>query len=111
MAQRDSGVAKRQSGLTEQEAKNPIYYEVEFQGFMTEVSWKGDYGFVSRETITRLDGTAKLGISLSQDLRLHVKKNRELGDPLPKDSWVRFFIGPDERSRDGVEAVGGRLLK
>jgi len=86
-----------------------VSYQTEFRGRIINVSRKGDYGFVGRNTISRMDGK-DLGIDFRHDLRLHVKKNRELSDPLPWDVTVRFFLGPDPHSRDGFEVLGARLL-
>ena len=88
-----------------------ICYVVEFQGQIVNTSSGGDYAFVQASTVRRMDGGSGLGFEPTGDLPLHVKKNKELGDPLPKNGWIRFFIGPYEHSRGGIEVVNARLLR
>ena len=88
-----------------------IFYVVEFQGRISNTGPGGDYAFIEADSIRRIDGGKGLGFDLPGDLRLHVRKNQKLGNPLPKDAWVRFFIGPDDHSLHGMEVVNARLLR
>lgn len=82
--------------------------KVEYRGYLTHVVRHGDYGFILRNTINPID-SRDAGICFRGDLRLHVKKNPDLGDPLPRSVWITFFVAPDPRSKDGMEAVQGQL--
>lgn len=90
------------------DTENPVFFKVEFRGLITHVVPRGDYGFIGISTITRLDGQKDLGISAHRDLRLHVRKNPSLGDPLHAGIWITFILGPDKGGQEGIEVYDAK---
>lgn len=103
-----TAVAERRDPPARQEEPNE---RTEYKGILINTSRKGDYGFIGLKSITRLDGSTSRDHRLRDDLIVHVKKNRDLGDPLPqREVWLRFYIVA-AKSREGIEAFGATLLK
>lgn len=83
---------------------------IEYKGLLLPGNGKRGFGFVEKSSVARIDG-ALMEIVVLGDLQLHVRNNRALGDPLPKNVWIRFFINPCNQNNDGIEAVHALLLQ
>ena len=65
------------------------------------------YGFIARGSITQIGGPK---ITLPDgDLRLHINENRELSDPMPRGSWINFYVRSALQMRDRVLVFGATL--
>jgi len=65
------------------------------------------YGFIARGSITQIGGPK---ITLPDgDLCLHLNENRELSDPMPRGSWINFYVRSALQMRDGILVFGAAL--
>ncbi len=78
-----------------------------YRGRIKKVSRDGAYAFVDYRTIVGVTGKEPR-VPIEDDLILHIRRNRTLGEELPqRGALVNFVIERDisPRSRDGYEAI------
>ncbi|MES2203451.1 MAG: hypothetical protein V4474_03970 [Patescibacteria group bacterium] len=81
--------------------------DVLYCGLLLGTRFNGALGYVAIASVSRVDGKSQLGVRPNRDIRLHVRKNPALGDPLPENTFVIFKIAEDDHpaSKSGIEAV------
>ncbi len=78
-----------------------------FKGQICFTMDRKGYGFIARGSITQIGGP-KFTLP-NGDLRLHLNENRELSDPMPRGSWINFYVRSALQMRDGILVFGATL--
>lgn len=86
------------------DANPALWAEPRYRGLICQSTVRG-YAFIAGNTVEHVAGP-EISFTPALDLFVHVRQNPVLGDPIPANLWIQFYLRRDDRQKSGVEVYG-----